>query len=354
MTAIAIFLVSGTVVTLMELPGESLFAIAFTLLGTVSIGLLARNRWWRDVGFRPPYERRLLWLFWLPFVPVFGNLLDGVPVTDPVQIDSFFTMALLSSLVEETLFRGLMLRGAAADRHLAGCADLGGSVWWDAHPERAVDTQSRLRIAASGICRGDWVYVCGVGHTHRNDLAAGCRSLLHQLHRLHGSRWRRSSRAGGFPRCQSLPPSTWFCLACTAFTSALLTVERSPAEIVAVRPDIPKFAVFPSPQRAETPAAECERFIVRLRGLLPSIHLRCTVEPVRPLLIQADARHRPRSGIARTVLPLVSCSNSLMLFASRFRSVTNESRGIHKLSAVNLEVTRRFVEGLRAPRRRCF
>ena len=108
--AILIFLASGTVVTLMELPSASLFIVAFTLLGVACVSLLVKNGWWTEVGFRPPYERRLLWLFWLPFVPVAGNLLDGLRVTDPKQIMLFFVMAVLSGFVEEILFRGLMLR----------------------------------------------------------------------------------------------------------------------------------------------------------------------------------------------------------------------------------------------------
>jgi membrane protease YdiL (CAAX protease family) len=94
----------------MELPTASLYIIAFMLLGMACVSLLAKNGWWRDVGFRPPYERRLLWLFWLPFVPVIGNLIDGVSLTDPGQILLFFLMAVLSGLVEEILFRGLILR----------------------------------------------------------------------------------------------------------------------------------------------------------------------------------------------------------------------------------------------------
>ena len=52
----------------------------------------------------------MLWLFWLPFVPVIGNLIDGIPDTDLAQVLLFFVLALLSGFVEETLFRGLMLR----------------------------------------------------------------------------------------------------------------------------------------------------------------------------------------------------------------------------------------------------
>ncbi|MBE2221360.1 MAG: CPBP family intramembrane metalloprotease [Anaerolineae bacterium] len=108
--AIIIFLASGALVALMALPPASLYIIAFLLLGVTCVALLAQNSWWHEVGFRAPYERRLLWLFWLPFVPVFGNLLDGLSATDPKQIMLFFLMAVLSSFVEETLFRGLMLR----------------------------------------------------------------------------------------------------------------------------------------------------------------------------------------------------------------------------------------------------
>ena len=75
--AILIFLASGTVVTLMELPSASLFIIAFTLLGVTCVSLLVKNEWWFEVGFRPPYERRLLWLFWLPFVAVLAAVCAG-------------------------------------------------------------------------------------------------------------------------------------------------------------------------------------------------------------------------------------------------------------------------------------
>lgn len=107
---IAVFLASGTLAALLALPAESLHIIAFALLGVICVSLIARNDWWREVGLGPPVERRLLWLFWLPFVPVVGNLLDGLRVTDPRQTLLFFVMAILSGFVEEMLFRGLMLR----------------------------------------------------------------------------------------------------------------------------------------------------------------------------------------------------------------------------------------------------
>jgi membrane protease YdiL (CAAX protease family) len=104
------FLVSGTAVALLGLAPEALYFLAFGALALVCAGLLTKNGWWREVGFRWPTERRLLWLFWLPFVPVIGNLLDGIQVTEPAQIMLFFVTAVLSSFVEETLFRGLILR----------------------------------------------------------------------------------------------------------------------------------------------------------------------------------------------------------------------------------------------------
>lgn len=108
--AVIVFLVVGTAVTLLELAPWSLQIISFVLLSGVCFTLLAKNRWWSAIGLRPPYQRRLLWLFWLPFVPVIGNLLDGVQSTDSAQILLFLVMALLSGFVEEILFRGLILR----------------------------------------------------------------------------------------------------------------------------------------------------------------------------------------------------------------------------------------------------
>lgn len=110
LSVLTVFLAAGTVVVLLGLTPESLYFLAFGALALMCAVLLAKNGWWREVGFRRPTERRLLWLFWLPFVPVIGNLLDGIQVTEPAQILLFFVTAVLSSFVEETLFRGLLLR----------------------------------------------------------------------------------------------------------------------------------------------------------------------------------------------------------------------------------------------------
>ncbi|MCZ7674151.1 MAG: CPBP family intramembrane metalloprotease [Chloroflexi bacterium] len=108
--AIIVFLAAGTIVAIMRLAPWSLYIIAFTLLAVICITLISIKGWWREAGFRTPYERHLLWLFWLPFVPVIGNLIEGIPDTDLAQVLLFFVLALLSGFVEETLFRGLMLR----------------------------------------------------------------------------------------------------------------------------------------------------------------------------------------------------------------------------------------------------
>src|SRR5687767_7181764 len=105
-TTLIIFFISGTVVTVLELPIMTLYVVAFLVLGMLCIALLVIKNWWRQVGFRRPYQRKLLWLFWLPFLPVFGNLLDGITVVDPAHVLMFATIALLSGFVEETFFRG--------------------------------------------------------------------------------------------------------------------------------------------------------------------------------------------------------------------------------------------------------
>jgi uncharacterized protein len=110
LTTFFMFLVSGVVVTIMKLPPESLYIIAFVLLALICAVLLTKNDWWHEIGFRSPYERRLLWLFWLPFVPVVGNLLGSISMTDSRQVLLFFVMAILSGFVEETIFRGMILR----------------------------------------------------------------------------------------------------------------------------------------------------------------------------------------------------------------------------------------------------
>jgi len=108
---LTVFLVVGTVVTVMKWPAWNLHLIAFALLGVIVAALVTASGWWRETGFRAPYEWRSLWLFWLPFVPFLVNLLaGGVNVADPALLLRFVVLALLTGFVEETLFRGLILR----------------------------------------------------------------------------------------------------------------------------------------------------------------------------------------------------------------------------------------------------
>ena len=110
LATLAAFLTSGTLVTVFEWPVMSLYVLALGTVGLLCAALLAQTGWWRAIGFRGPYAGRQLWLFWVAFVPVVGNLVDGVTVTEPQAVAGFMGLALLSGLVEETVFRGLILR----------------------------------------------------------------------------------------------------------------------------------------------------------------------------------------------------------------------------------------------------
>lgn len=110
LATLLIFFVWGAIVTTQQWPVLALYPLALGTLGLLCAALVAQTGWWSELGFRAAYDRRLLWLFWLAFVPVLGNLAGGIRVTDPVQILGFVGLALLSGLIEETIFRGLILR----------------------------------------------------------------------------------------------------------------------------------------------------------------------------------------------------------------------------------------------------
>jgi membrane protease YdiL (CAAX protease family) len=144
-TTLVAFLVSGTVVTVLKWPAWGLHLIAFPLLGVSATALLTAKDWWREAGFRAPHDRRSLWLFWLPFVPFLVNLLaGGIQVTDPVRLLRFVVLALLTAFVEETLFRGLVLR-VLLPTGVLRAALISASLFGGLHALNALSTSSLAR-----------------------------------------------------------------------------------------------------------------------------------------------------------------------------------------------------------------
>jgi membrane protease YdiL (CAAX protease family) len=107
---LAIFLVWGAVVAMRELPVMALYPLALGTLALLCAGLMLHTGWSSEIGLRPAYDQRYLWLFVLAFVPVLGNLAGGITVSDPGQLLGFAGLALISGVVEEIVFRGLILR----------------------------------------------------------------------------------------------------------------------------------------------------------------------------------------------------------------------------------------------------
>jgi membrane protease YdiL (CAAX protease family) len=107
---IAIFLLAGTVVSIMKWPVLAIYAGGSTGLALLGAALLTRFGWWREAGFRGPTNRRDLLLFWLPLLTVFGNMLGGFNPPDLRSIAIFLVLALLAGFGEEAVFRGLMVR----------------------------------------------------------------------------------------------------------------------------------------------------------------------------------------------------------------------------------------------------
>jgi CAAX protease family protein len=85
-----------------------------SLLGLTAVFLLNRNRWWRVAGFRVPRYSGAIWCLLAPCIILISNansfsyLWDYLPGHNNVLF--FLVLAMLVGFVEETYFRGLILR----------------------------------------------------------------------------------------------------------------------------------------------------------------------------------------------------------------------------------------------------
>lgn len=76
-------------------------------------GLLTWLGWWREAGFGPTVRWRNLRLLWFPVLVVALALASGVLVSGPGALASAVFLALLVSINQESIFRGVMLRALA-------------------------------------------------------------------------------------------------------------------------------------------------------------------------------------------------------------------------------------------------
>jgi membrane protease YdiL (CAAX protease family) len=110
-TIVGVFVVAGALTRRLGLPPEALYGIGFAVLTVVSLVLLARMRWWKEVGFRPLRGYRLLWL---PALPLIGTLFQffsgGGELVRGTVLLSILVLTALNGFAEEVFYRGLMLR----------------------------------------------------------------------------------------------------------------------------------------------------------------------------------------------------------------------------------------------------
>jgi membrane protease YdiL (CAAX protease family) len=110
-TIVGAFVVAGALTRRLGLSAEALYGIGFVILTVTSLVLLARMRWWKEVGFRPLREYGLLWL---PALPLIGTLFQffsgGAQVVGGTLLLSMLVLTALNGFAEEVFYRGLMLR----------------------------------------------------------------------------------------------------------------------------------------------------------------------------------------------------------------------------------------------------
>ncbi|HET7370060.1 MAG TPA: CPBP family intramembrane glutamic endopeptidase [Gammaproteobacteria bacterium] len=109
-TVIAAYSAAGTIAYLLHLSGLALIGIANVTLAVVVAGLLTGMGWWREIGFRRLQRRRDLLYFIVPFIPLGINLIPGITFDGAGQVSLILALTLMIGFVEESIFRGLMLR----------------------------------------------------------------------------------------------------------------------------------------------------------------------------------------------------------------------------------------------------
>jgi uncharacterized protein len=105
------FFLAGAVTLQLKLSQPTMTLMADGVLALVALFLLSRLHWWREAGFRLPATPRSLWLFAVPCLPIILNMAYfGVGYPGIARLSLFLALALLVGFVEESYFRGMILR----------------------------------------------------------------------------------------------------------------------------------------------------------------------------------------------------------------------------------------------------
>lgn len=114
LTVIVAYFAAGTTTTILHQSPLVLYGSANLVLAVIAAILLTVSCGWRACGFRGFSRPRSLWIFWLAAIPTLVNLTHGLAATDPGRVIAFLLLAVLVGFVEESFYRGLMLRPLAA------------------------------------------------------------------------------------------------------------------------------------------------------------------------------------------------------------------------------------------------
>lgn len=112
MAAVIIFsiLTQALVSPFIDLIGLDMINVLASVVVFSAFAVLALSmRWWREVGYRAPSSKSSWTLLILPLV-VAASLQNGITVTAPKEILMVLAGAVLTGFLEETIFRGLILR----------------------------------------------------------------------------------------------------------------------------------------------------------------------------------------------------------------------------------------------------
>jgi membrane protease YdiL (CAAX protease family) len=111
LVVLATFVFSGVMTVQFKLSALTMTLMGDGVLACIALFLLTRLHWWREVGFRLLSKPHYLWFFTIPCLPFILNIaFFGVSYPGIERLLLFLVLALLVGFVEETYFRGMILR----------------------------------------------------------------------------------------------------------------------------------------------------------------------------------------------------------------------------------------------------
>ncbi len=113
LVVLLIFIVNGVgvvIATRISFPPTTFATYTELALMIIFVLIVSRMHWWTRIGFHQMRSARAAALYLPAFIPVVGNLIFGVRVRAIPAVLAFLVLAALVGFVEETAFRGLILR----------------------------------------------------------------------------------------------------------------------------------------------------------------------------------------------------------------------------------------------------